>query len=85
MKAGDRHSGAARCEPPVVADAHEPWEPDRWRFLVEEVAPGTWEAIGHDPEGGLLRAIRRDPDEAFFKVRDDAAEIIKRRRPTAAE
>lgn len=61
------------------------WEPDRWRFSVEEVSPGVYRAEADDQQGGVLHRVRYDPDEALALVKRDAAELTERRRAAGSK
>lgn len=55
------------------------WHPDRWKFSVEEKSPSVWVATAEDQQGEVLRRTRFDAHEALRLVKQDAAEVTRRR------
>ena len=62
------------------------WDPDRWQFSVDEVANLCWHAIADDQQGTTLSrwGYADGPEEILQLVKDEAAEITRRRREAAA-
>jgi hypothetical protein len=61
------------------------WDPDRWTFRIEETRNLCWTATADDQQGTVIErtAWSDDPDEVLRTVKDEAAEITRRRREAA--
>lgn len=62
------------------------WDPDRWTFRADEISNSCWEAVADDQQGTVIRRVdsASDPDELLSRVKDEAAEITRRRHEAAS-
>jgi hypothetical protein len=60
------------------------WDPNRWKFTVDEVSNCVYEAIADDQQGSTIRRVGGDPDELLRTVEEEAVAITRRRREAAA-
>jgi hypothetical protein len=61
------------------------WDPNRWKFSVDEISNLCWEAVADDQQGTQIRRVgyAGEPDALLQQVKDEAAEITSRRREAA--
>lgn len=82
--ASKRHRTAADR----VLGVKREWDPNRWVFTVGEVSNLCWEAVADDQQGTVIRRQRwetdRAPEALLQEVKDEAAEITRRRREAAS-
>jgi hypothetical protein len=61
----------------------KPWDPNRWTYSVDEVSNNMYEVVANDHQGTEIRRHAPDSDALLAAVKEEAAEITRRRREAA--